>query len=335
MPTLADFTELEKSRIADQLKIAPHVSLEALNLERELYLTKWFDYRFISPVEATQRFADAYVTIYRDIWCQQFDRNAAASKKALASGGLYHNHREFSLMWGARQAADALGAPYELHIRHAMDIKLRLGWKKPPRPNQLCGIKKADKMVPALQKRWDERKEVMQFTNLPVYRSENFVGFHAQLDHQAYVLDRVATHGHRPWAAGSASIAKRLVAIDRIADRWGEEFAARAVDEGRSETPVPLEKIDVASVLPSCFGRIGDGDPVCGACPAAGRCGVISNITKQLIERKYGAVDPVKARAAGLNADRQRRFRQKKAAARAAAKAASATASAPVVALSA
>lgn len=306
-----------------------------LDLERELYLTKWFDYRFISPMEATQRFADVYIKIYQDIWRQEFDRDAAASKKALASGGLFHSHREFALLWGARQEADVLGTPYELHIRHAMDIKLRLGWKKPPRPNQLCGIKKAEKMVPALQKRWDERMEIMRFTELPVYRAENFVAFHAQLDHQAYILDRLATHGNRKLAAGSASIAKRLVGIEQIADRWGVDFAARAVDEGRRETPEPMAKIDAASMLPSCFGRIGDGAPVCGACPAAGRCSVISHITKQAVERKYGVADPVKARAASLNADRQRRWRQNRAAERAAAKAAAATVPPPGIVLSA
>ncbi|WP_020177429.1 hypothetical protein [Methylopila sp. M107] len=312
--------------MCDLLLLSAFVSAAELDFERELYRSKWFEYRFMSPEEATRLFTEAYVKIYRDIWRQEFDVTAASSKQAIAAGGLYHNHREFALMWGARQAADALGAPYEVHIRHAMEIKLRLGWKKPPRPNQLCGIKKADRMLPALQKRWEDRSETMPFIGMPIYRSENFYGFHAQLDHQAFVLDRLGKHGHRVWAAGSVAIAQRLIPIEKIGEKWGEDFAARATDEGRRETDAPVVELAEGAALPCCFGRNDEVSETCGSCPAAARCRIVSNLTTRVVEAKYGSADPVKARAANQNADRQRRFRQRRAEKRAADKAAAAAA---------
>lgn len=322
MSAALHYTDLEQTRMAHLVRLAEFISVADLDLERDLYRTKWFDYRFMSPEQATQSFADAYVAIYREVWRQEFDRSTAPSKRAIASGGLYHSHREFALMWGARQAADALGTPYELHIRHAMEIKLGLGWKKPPRPNQLCGIKKGEEMVSALQKRWEDRITAMRFTELPIYRSENFFGFQAQLDHQDYVLGRLANHSQRAWAAGSAAVAQRLLPVEKIAQTWGDDFAAQAIDEGRRETPAPVVTVEPRSMLPCCFGRVDEASVICGSCPAMGRCRIVSNVTFQLIEHKHGSSEPLKERVKTLGADRQRRLRQRRAAERAGAKSA-------------
>src|SRR6185437_1091760 len=44
-----------------------------LRIEPELFESKWFDYRFLSPAEATEKFADAYRQKYQEAWRRYMD----------------------------------------------------------------------------------------------------------------------------------------------------------------------------------------------------------------------------------------------------------------------
>ena len=51
--------------------------------EMDLYTTKWFDYRFMSPTEATDMFKSEYSKAYKIAWRTYEDRNEAEFKSGL------------------------------------------------------------------------------------------------------------------------------------------------------------------------------------------------------------------------------------------------------------
>ncbi|GEC17300.1 hypothetical protein [Nitrobacter winogradskyi] len=60
--------------------IARRISKEDGIAERGLMRTKWFDYRFMSPLTATDEFARSYVAAYRKKWDTNFSTEEASRK---------------------------------------------------------------------------------------------------------------------------------------------------------------------------------------------------------------------------------------------------------------
>lgn len=54
-----------KSRTNDLLRAAENMHPEDWRVERDLSVSKWFDYRFLTPLEATLQFMEDYEIVYR------------------------------------------------------------------------------------------------------------------------------------------------------------------------------------------------------------------------------------------------------------------------------
>src|SRR5690242_19007626 len=106
--------EILRARIKDLVRAAEVVEKGRRQEERDLHHTKWFDFRFMSPVDATRQFAQHYEEQFKAAWRRNFDLEDAAKKRPLPSGDLLNTQNEWNAMWRARQAADVLGIPYEL-----------------------------------------------------------------------------------------------------------------------------------------------------------------------------------------------------------------------------
>jgi hypothetical protein len=117
--------------------------------ERDLYTTKWFDYRFLSPTEATELFRIEYKKAFKLGWRTYQDRNEAEFKSGLFEMPNFRKpsdkdtiklKREYTSLWRARQGADALGVPYDFLIRETIDALMASGrCQTMPRPNQIAG----------------------------------------------------------------------------------------------------------------------------------------------------------------------------------------------------
>ncbi len=106
--------------------------------ERWLMTSKWFDYRFMHPVQATYLFTDAYRRVYKQMYATTFDRDRADYVKGIKAEDpfdLSKRNTDRAGLWKARQMADGLCMPYDLYIGIAMHWSLRKCRKEylPPR----------------------------------------------------------------------------------------------------------------------------------------------------------------------------------------------------------
>src|SRR5258707_10123655 len=96
------------------------VSKKQAARERNLDQTKWFDYRFLTPMEATEAFASAYQQEFQDRYGKNIDTEESKGKTGTRGNNWKSNSREFISFWGARQFADELGVPYGFFVEHAL-----------------------------------------------------------------------------------------------------------------------------------------------------------------------------------------------------------------------
>jgi hypothetical protein len=118
---MTDWRQMIRERAATLVRAARFVTTADFARERELMERKWYDYRFMSPVEATELFSEIFSKIYREKWREYFDKNESANKKGRISGNIIANRREFVSFWRARQFCDENGWLYDFYIREAME----------------------------------------------------------------------------------------------------------------------------------------------------------------------------------------------------------------------
>lgn len=163
-----------------------------LELERKLHQTKWFDYRFISPMEATHQFRDAYSEIYRRKYATTISTEEAETRTGVRAGPAFRRRTELTSFWRARQAADLYGLPYKVFIEVVFDQLIRRGWERFPHVNQLYAEQNLERTYIAAAAYWEELQETdfgRSFSQLPKYRSESFHDFPAQVGHRVWVVD--------------------------------------------------------------------------------------------------------------------------------------------------
>ena len=137
--------------------IALQISAADGGRERLLMETKWFDYRFMSPIDATELFVKCYVSAYRRKWATNFASGEESKKLATRHGNWRSNQTEFTCFWRARQFADELGVPYDLFCDHALEVLLRKGYARPARPNQLYSEKNIQIIAEHVREAWREQ----------------------------------------------------------------------------------------------------------------------------------------------------------------------------------
>jgi hypothetical protein len=59
---------------------------DSIQLERKLHRTKWFDYRFLSALEATELFVKEYSSAYEHYFGKYFNSEAAEGKTGVRQG---------------------------------------------------------------------------------------------------------------------------------------------------------------------------------------------------------------------------------------------------------
>lgn len=180
---------------------------ERLAVERELFQTKWWDYRFMSPLEATLAYIDAFGVEARKIYARDIDYERAQHIRVVTGAsvreGLINNEqkakRAFTGFWRGRQVADALGMPYETYLAETLNSRMRYWsavmvqdakgkWRtKMPTANQLYG----ERDVERVSARWEELKASRVFyASHHAYMVENYCGAPFQDAYCAYLIDR-------------------------------------------------------------------------------------------------------------------------------------------------
>ncbi|GJE78253.1 hypothetical protein [Methylorubrum suomiense] len=277
---------------------------------------KWFDYRFISAVQATELFYETYIHLYREAFRRNFDAGTATLKRAVPARGLWGNPGEFSAAWRARQVADGFGMPYDFFIRECMEAAFRRGITRVPRPNQLYNLLS----MPHLQERWEERRRALPlFSELPQYRVGAFCGLPAQIEHQQWVIDSLKARHARPFAIAQACFVDRLFTFDRAKAEFDPYVVEQMLSEAAGMKADPPPALRATNFLPSCFGLPHACSPSispCIECHVREECRTAEAKVREKVAQRYGNEKPRDEEKLALNRERVARHRAKKALAR-------------------
>jgi len=188
-----DYLVFDGIRAAFNEIIADKIGKERLRHEANLFRSKWFDYRFLHPAQATQQFAIQYCRVFKQHFAATFGKNEAALKEGLSAWVVAEmSSRELSSLWRARQYADAAGAKYEFYIKHAMEHLSAQGWKRVPRPNQLI----SKHLAVLIRRKWMEHtRSILTHATVEQYRIEHFRGGLAQVAHHEWLIKEIVRRG--------------------------------------------------------------------------------------------------------------------------------------------
>ena len=154
---------------------------------------KWFNYKFMDPLDATKLFTRIYVNQYKRVFRANFDVEKAKHVHGIRLNKFIASPQERTQIWLARQRADATGMPYNVYIELSLDFALRRRRKTIPRPNQLHHHNCPREWNSHRAETWhDYLKDLRPVAEHPAYRIENYRGLSAQDDYRKFILDRVS-----------------------------------------------------------------------------------------------------------------------------------------------
>ena len=143
--------------------------------EPDLMTTKWFDYRHLHPMQATDYFAQVYRAVYREY--SRRNRDVDEPTNGISNDILRAKPAVLTGLWKARQHADQGCIPYDIYIRAAFKWSNDAIWQRLPRPTQLY----SKPCLEFIHQRWSMYQEV----SLPLPRSETYSSeFYAEREHQ-------------------------------------------------------------------------------------------------------------------------------------------------------
>lgn len=278
---------------------------DVLARERERAHTKWYAYRFMSPMQATILFADLYCKGFQRHIRTHRDVNDAAVAQGLGARLFGRPSRSLTEVWNARQRADELGLPYNLLIEFGFHFAGRRTRKRAPRPGQLFNSGNSAVAWPLELEKWivDPLHHEVQRLDMPHYRHENYRSLPAQKDFHDYLLEsiveRVSAWGpklaHHCVSRRHLPIRKAIKAVPRGARRYAIRDIRDELGLLAKQDREIIHLPDIA-LAPACFGLPFAADetaPECMKCPMAERCALArSAVTKHMLGR-YGSISPL------------------------------------------
>ena len=303
-----------RKRLIDIVRMRQVIHPRAFRNESQLMMTRWFDYRFQSPIELTNLFREKYVTGLKQYVRRHVDIDLASSVTGTHQGFPAHRTTWFSSLWAARQRTDLWPVPYEMLINFSFDFSSRRKRHWSLLPNQLHpSDRNREVWLDLFEKAIEDMLplHLREVGNLPHYRVENDRALPPQLAFRAQIREEMQ-QGQRSLAAEIAErvFEKRHLCLtdarglisssqdpDEILSRARSNFDA---DGGRE---APRESLAWTEMLPSCFGIAEANDPSsspCSNCPLASECAKFGELAISLTIRASGAASPV------LEADRAR-----------------------------
>lgn len=300
----------EQRRVAEGVFQRTYIAPKLLAKEAALHQTRWIGHRYMTPLQATQQFNDAYLIAYRRVWARHFSATEAPGKQPIEASFAMNDLADMTSLWTSRQRADELGMPYDLFCEIIMErwIVGRKA-KQPPLPNQMCsgklfnGWMRGHPTWAEISERlflpdWDARFFAEPISDDPVHAAAMRM-LHADV---LYAKDRPA----------------RLARYLSVYGPLTEERAGTMFDPDlvRDAMALVCESADVSSAsgayVPACIGnRTNERDAPCHTCQFAVQCSTLKRkVTRKLIAIG-GSADPRADRRRQQNRDSQRRRRDK------------------------
>lgn len=316
-------TDDRYKRFDDILTVRKLFRMESIHDELELMNTKWFDYRFVNPLDATLLFAKAYIEEYKRIFARDIDVNKAKNVKGINIHKFLSNPQERTQTWLARQRADKVGMPYEIYIALSMKFAFKRQRSTIPRPNQLHHSNCSNVWNSHRSEKWQEYLNAMQPVAVhPAYRVENYRGLRAQDDYRQFILDRsLSSSGPLSSHMERYSFDLEQIELEAFrgifpADRYDEALEQFEFERSIGGTPVPATpSVTLIDLWPSCFGLSAASEPTsceCSSCSEAERCARMSDIVTRQLVKVTGSASPVEDHVRELARERKKRSRSNK-----------------------
>lgn len=203
--------------------------------DKALFTSKWFDYRFMTPFEATMQYMRDYETIGRRIYRREIDMHRSTEIKFLTPERLTRVLRGEEVLkkskmtslkskltgyWRGRQVADALCMPYPVYLEEAITLRMR-AWQRTylPRPEMLYEMG----MVERIQNRWLElRTSRNHFPDHHAFMIQNYQNLPVQNDFHEYLFEQSGLGGDRFFQLASF-IENGLIPYEKVQSRLSEE----------------------------------------------------------------------------------------------------------------
>lgn len=184
--------------------IAAHVPKIEIREVADVYNSKWWDYRRLTPGHSFYLFAHHYyrasqTAAKRMVKERPHDGFSKDKKKSLSWVGPALVQMQVSDVWERDKAhitglfkamlvADALGIPYDQFCRLGCRVAIDRLWKRLPRPSQLY----SDKLAAYVLDEWENLQEQRLFSAThPLYAAENYAGLKVQDDYRDYLVSAI------------------------------------------------------------------------------------------------------------------------------------------------
>lgn len=301
-----DQAKLNK-RIDDVVRMRSILHPKDWQDESQLMMTRWFDYRFMSPLDATLLFGRHYIAGLRSHMRKHFDAERAGEVAGIKEGLPAARATWFTGLWRARARTDAIFVPYDLLINFSFDFSANRKRFWNMLPQQLhASQKNAEAWWALFHERVEDELPVRmkRVGETPHYRIENDLDLPPQRHFRNLMLSEMR-HENRMLAEQIADrvLVKRHLTLDQglslvapNADRNEVEQRAKAIAEDRAWEVQSIQKLDEADLLPSCFAiaeAIDESREPCGNCVLASSCKQAAGEAIEITIRRKGSASPV------------------------------------------
>lgn len=296
----------DNERLSDCVEAMRLIMPDVLEVEHELAHEKWFAYRFMSPMAATQLFASLYRLRFRRFVAEHKDRDEAERSVGLSFSLFDAPGPQLTRVWKARQHADRFCLPYDLLINFGFDFAGRRKWRRAPTPAQMFGSRDS-------VEEWTRKFELYAEENLGLlvdsmpalapYQNEHFRDLRDQSKFRDFLTRHIQIPG-KSWATklGNHCTKKRHLPLAAGMALVPEEERQNVIDDIRRDIDLDLiefgPKLDLPDIAlaPSCIG-LGPAhqkhELQCAACPFATKCRDMSVLASNTMNQQFGSVSPV------------------------------------------
>lgn len=175
------------------------IPIKLLAEEAELNQTKFWDYRFMHPTQATQLYAQSYAAALKRAVSRRTDLWMGLNMKGLKKACIFElDARSITGFWKGRQMADRIGCPYDFYCEHAMLFadKARMTFLPSSSqmytrtvPERLQGL---PSLVEYVVERWVARIAHSTFyATHEAYLSDNFCGGQEQIEYLNFLFNKI------------------------------------------------------------------------------------------------------------------------------------------------
>lgn len=190
----SEWTNVECDALA--LRFIP---IKLLAEEAELNSTKFWDYRFMHPTQATQLYAQYYSAALKRAVSRRTDLWMGLNMKGLKKACIFElDARSITGFWKGRQMADRIGCPYDFYCEHAMQFADKARMTFLPSSSQMYTrtvpehLKGLPSLVEYVVERWVARTSHSTFyATHEAYLADNFQEGPEQIDYLNFLFTKI------------------------------------------------------------------------------------------------------------------------------------------------